>query len=183
MHYFKLSLKKQSYPRHIGFLEDFLVLFQKSNPKALLEEYYEHDPNGIIHFHALVTSNRNIYVNNIRQLLPDPASYNFNFKKIADDDELRNWSKYIKKDQYKETRIINQEHELQRIHNAFFIKCPECFEESNTESQSEGVPLAESSSESRPRAKASPAMKTEFSSERTTAGVRRPKRTVIVHFS
>lgn len=113
MHYYKLSLKKQSYPRFISYLEEYLQHFREKYPKVLVREFYEHDPHGIIHFHALLTTKRKLYIRDLRSMLRDPKEYNINFSLIEDQAELRNWEHYIIKNKRKETDAINSEHAIE----------------------------------------------------------------------
>lgn len=120
MNQYKMTLKRQAFPRHISHLEAFLVAFREKYPAVRVEEYWEYDPSDIIHFHALVTSRRKLYLKNIRTLLDNQTDYHFNLQELDGEDAVRLWLMYCKKNRHKQTQAINKEHELERMYTKIF---------------------------------------------------------------
>lgn len=141
MYTYKLSLKKQSYPRHISYLEDFLQKVKDKYPRAKLETFFEHDPHGIIHFHAQVTSKRKLYIRELRKLLPYPNEYNINLSLIESECEKRNWFFYIRKNAGRQINAINEEHEIEFTYRQLMDSMNDPFNREEEEG-SEDVPVS-----------------------------------------
>lgn len=109
MNKYSFTLVKTSNPVFISDYESQLASIQKLYPRSIMNSHFERGLLGRLHIHGLVENPSRMYINKIHP----GKGWNLDFKLLGPQD-VTPWSRYIIKDISKETRLINEELNLER---------------------------------------------------------------------
>lgn len=110
--YYALTVSRSKQPIWISHYQEYNEYLAKKLPLALHNPHYERGKtNEYLHYHSLLE-----YPTNKRQpslyVLNRPG-FSVTFTKLQTNEDIKRWKQYIIKDSHIETKILNEEHQLQ----------------------------------------------------------------------